>query len=197
MPGVLTVSLATEGQLAVVVGGGAVAERKVEALLGAGARVRVISPALTPGLAALAGAGRVETVARGWAPGDGTDALLVVAATGVAAVDAAVAAEAGQAGQLVNVAGQPGLGNVHFTAEIRRGPLRVAVASDGSAPGLVRRLRGELERLIGPEWGEAAEVIREGRTKLRTVSGLTPSDRARLLEELMEKALRSEDLQEG
>src|SRR5579884_1376908 len=38
------------GRLAVVVGGGSVAERKVGALLEAGAAVRVVSPSLTDGL---------------------------------------------------------------------------------------------------------------------------------------------------
>lgn len=185
----LTVSLATEGQLAVVVGGGAVAERRVDSLLAAGARVRVVSPALTPGLSALAADGRLEAVPRGWAPGDGAGAMLVLAATGDPEVDRLVAEEARAAGQLVNVASAAHLGNTHFTAEIRRGPLRVAIASEGTAPGLVRRLRAELEQLIGPEWGELAEMIGEARARLRTVPALTPAERARLLEELMAKAL--------
>ena len=42
----------------VVVGGGAVAERKVEGLLAAGARVTVVGPELTPALAALREEGR-------------------------------------------------------------------------------------------------------------------------------------------
>lgn len=190
MVGLLTVSLVTAGQLAVVVGGGAVAERKVAALLDGGARVRVVSPELTPGLAALAEAGRVEAVRRAWAPGDGSGALLVIAATGDAAVDAAAAAEARAAGQLVNVASEPRLGNIHFTAEVRRGPLRIAVASDGSAPGLVRRLREELEAQVVPEWGELASLVGQARTRLRTVPRLTAAERAQLLDELMDKAMK-------
>jgi len=47
----------------IVVGGGAVAERKIRGLLGAGARVTVVSPALTPGLLALAAEARLH-----WTP---------------------------------------------------------------------------------------------------------------------------------
>lgn len=183
----LTVSLALEGQQVVVVGGGAVAERKVKALLQAGARVRVVSPELTPGLT---GEGRIEVVGRRWAQGDGIGALLVVAATGAPDVDAAVAAEARAEGQLINVAAQPALGNVHFTAEIRRGPLRIAVASDGAAPGLVRSLRDELERVIGPQWGDLAYLAAEARNRLQRIPGLSQADRARLLANLVEQALR-------
>jgi preprotein translocase SecE subunit len=83
---------------ALVVGGGAVAERKARALVESGARVRVVAPRARAGLRELAGAGGpLSLVEREYAPGDVGDATLVVAATDRRAVNAAVAAEAERA----------------------------------------------------------------------------------------------------
>ena len=70
-----------QGRQVLVVGGGAVAERKTEALLHTGARVRVVAPALTHALAGLQAAGRIEWLQAVFAPGQLDDAWLVIAAT--------------------------------------------------------------------------------------------------------------------
>ncbi|MEV4411931.1 uroporphyrinogen-III C-methyltransferase [Catellatospora sp. NPDC049609] len=57
-------ALRLEGRSVLVVGGGAVATRRVPALLAAGAVVRLVSPALTPALRGLADAGRLDWVRR-------------------------------------------------------------------------------------------------------------------------------------
>ena len=90
----MIVDLKLTGRLAVVVGGGPVAERKARALLRAGARVRVVSPEMTLGLRTLWERGRIEAIQRPYAPGDTSGAMLVVAATGRREVDAAVARQA-------------------------------------------------------------------------------------------------------
>jgi uroporphyrin-III C-methyltransferase / precorrin-2 dehydrogenase / sirohydrochlorin ferrochelatase len=81
------------GKQVVVIGGGAVATRRVPALLGAGADVVLVSPAASPSLEALASAGRVRWLERRYRPGDCSGAWLVCAC-GPAAVNAAAAAEA-------------------------------------------------------------------------------------------------------
>lgn len=180
----LSASLDLRGALTLVVGGGPVAARRVKTLLGAGARVRVVSPELCDELLTLAGAERIELQSRPWRPGDGEGTALVVAATGDSQVDRTVAAEARQAGRLINVASDVELGNLHFAAEVRRGPVRVAVSTSGVAPGVSRRLRQELEGLIGPEWGLLAELYASGRERLRSLPGLTRQERAAVLEAL-------------
>lgn len=180
----LSASLDLRGALALVVGGGPVAARRVQTLLGAGVQVRLVSPALCDSLRSLVGTGRIEVLSRPWRPGDGEGAALVVAATGDPQVDQAVAAEARRAGRLVNVASDPKLGNLHFASEIRRGPVRVAISTSGAAPGIVGRLRTELEGQIGPEWGLLAELYASCRERLLRVPGLTRQQRAAVLEEL-------------
>jgi uroporphyrin-III C-methyltransferase / precorrin-2 dehydrogenase / sirohydrochlorin ferrochelatase len=78
----------------VVVGGGAVATRRIPALLDAGADIVLVSPSVTASLEALAAAGRIRWEPRGYADGDCAGAWLVCACTDDAVVNAAVAAEA-------------------------------------------------------------------------------------------------------
>ena len=78
----------------VVVGGGAVATRRIPALLDAGADIILVSPSVTASLEDLAAAGRLRWEPRSYAGGDCAGAWLVCACTDDAAVNAAVAAEA-------------------------------------------------------------------------------------------------------
>src|SRR5918994_756842 len=92
--GFYPVSLELTERCCVVVGGGIVAQRRVEALLEAGAAVTVVSPAVTAALAELIAAGRVRHIARTYSPGDLAGATLAFAATDDATVTPALAREA-------------------------------------------------------------------------------------------------------
>lgn len=80
--------------------------------------------------------------------------FLVVAQSGDAALDRRIAADARAAGALAYAHDQPDISDFVFPALARRGPLSLAVATDGVAPALARRIREELDRLLdeaGPE----------------------------------------------
>src|SRR5258705_2286774 len=86
--------LRLEGRRVVVVGGGAVASRRVRAVLDAGADVLLVSPKVAASLEDLAAAGRIRWERRGYRPGDCAGAWLVCACTDDPEVNAAVAAAA-------------------------------------------------------------------------------------------------------
>jgi uroporphyrin-III C-methyltransferase/precorrin-2 dehydrogenase/sirohydrochlorin ferrochelatase len=86
--------LRLRGRRVVVVGGGAVAARRVPRLLAVGADVLLVSPQVTVSLQDLASAGRISWLAREYQQGDCGQAWLVCACAGPAEVNAAVAAEA-------------------------------------------------------------------------------------------------------
>ncbi|NUO99452.1 MAG: uroporphyrinogen-III C-methyltransferase [Nonomuraea sp.] len=86
--------LRLSGRRVLVVGGGRVAQRRVPALLEAGAEVTVVSPGVTPALDDLIATGRVTWHARPYEVGDCDGAWLVQACTDDRAVNTAVAAEA-------------------------------------------------------------------------------------------------------
>lgn len=132
------------GARVVVVGGGAVAERKVRGLLDAGAAVRLISPALTAGLQALADGGAIEWHARVYQRGDLAGARLAFAATNQRAVNAQVAHDADALGLLCNVADDPQAGGFHLPAVHREPGLVVAVSTEGTSPARAKRLRDQI-----------------------------------------------------
>src|ERR1700733_12435181 len=91
-------ALRLAGRRVTIIGGGAVAARRIPALLDSGADVVVISPELSAPVAELAEAGRIRWTRRGYAPGDCTGSWLVSACASDPEVNSAVAAEADAAG---------------------------------------------------------------------------------------------------
>ena len=132
------------GALAVVVGGGAVGGRKLRGLLAVGAALRLISPAATPELRALADSGTITWHARPYQPGDLAGARLVFAATNQRAVNAQIADDAAALGILCNVADDPRAGDFHLPAVHREPGLLVAVSTAGASPARAKRLRDQI-----------------------------------------------------
>lgn len=153
-----------------VVGGGEIGERKARALLECGARVVVVSPATTPGLSTLVADGMVTWRKRAFLRTDLRGCALAIAATGVASVDGAVAAEARRRGVLVNVVDRPAHCDFIFPSVLRRGPLQIAVSTGGRSPTLARDIRKRLEPLFGPEYAELVERAGEARRRARAAA---------------------------
>jgi uroporphyrin-III C-methyltransferase/precorrin-2 dehydrogenase/sirohydrochlorin ferrochelatase len=152
------VMLDLRGRLVVVIGGGAVAEQKVRELVTSGARVRVVSPALSPALEALAADGAVEGVRRSYALGDLRGAWLAVAATDDRSVNRAVWEEAEAAGVLLNAVDD--VEHCHFIAPSvhREGDITVTVSTAGRCPTLAVRLREQFAKLVRREHAELARL---------------------------------------
>src|SRR3989304_5991839 len=91
--GCYPIFLEMAGRPCVVIGGGAVAERKIAALLEVGAAVTIVGPSLSAPLEALAKAGKVRHVGRDYAPGDLAGDQFAFVATGDHAVNAGAARE--------------------------------------------------------------------------------------------------------
>jgi uroporphyrin-III C-methyltransferase/precorrin-2 dehydrogenase/sirohydrochlorin ferrochelatase len=150
-----------------VVGGGGVALRKVEGLLGEGARVTVVAPQPTAGLEQRAAEGRIVLEHRAYRPGEATAYSVVFAATDEREVNRRVFEDAKSANVWVNVADDPDLCTFHLPSRVQRGTLGLAIASAGEAPFVVRRLRQVLERRFGPEWSEWIEAAARFRRAVR------------------------------
>ncbi|MDW8344491.1 MAG: bifunctional precorrin-2 dehydrogenase/sirohydrochlorin ferrochelatase [Verrucomicrobiae bacterium] len=149
------------GKPVVVVGGGAVATRKVRALVQAGARVTVISPEITGALKRRRG---LRWFARAYRRGDLRGAVLVVAATNNLAVNRAVCAEGKQRGLLVNCAAPPEAGNFIVPAVARRAGVTVAVSTSGVSPARAKALRRALEAWLRRRYPAAKKQRGSGKT---------------------------------
>jgi uroporphyrin-III C-methyltransferase/precorrin-2 dehydrogenase/sirohydrochlorin ferrochelatase len=143
-------------RLVVVVGGGVVAARKVEQLLKAHARVRVVAPELCPELAAFRDLGRIECRPVPFSAPQLDGALLAIAATDDPAVNAAVVAAARERRILANVVDDGAGSDFIFPAIVERSPLVVAVGTSGSSPTLARRVRAQIEALLPERLGDLA-----------------------------------------
>ncbi|WP_235514180.1 bifunctional precorrin-2 dehydrogenase/sirohydrochlorin ferrochelatase [Deinococcus sp. Leaf326] len=137
----LAAFLDLRGEVALIVGGGAVALRRAATLLASGLDVRVVAPAILPDLAALP----VRAERRPYAPADLTGVRLVVAATDDAALNDAVAEQARAAGVLVNHAGEARRGTLRFPAVAERAGVQVAVSTGRELPMLARALRESVQ----------------------------------------------------
>jgi siroheme synthase-like protein len=161
------------GRACVVVGGGPVAERKVQGLLEVGAVVTVVSPRLSGGLAALAARGEIHHVCRRYQRGDLAGATLAFVATGDRRLTAAVSREGRRSRVWVNAADDPEHCDFFLPSVLRRGPLLVAVATGGASPALARAVREEIERLLPADYAALAETVAQVRRELRA-RGLRP-----------------------
>jgi len=161
------VFLDLQGKSVALIGGGAVAERKALTLLACGARVTVISPALTKKLSSLAQAGAIRHRRRRWRPADLKEPFLILATTNDRKVNAEIARRAHADSRLVNVADDPARCNVIAPSVVTRGDLIIAVSTSGKSPALARRIRRELERSFGAEYGRFLKLLGQVRDQVQ------------------------------
>lgn len=177
------------GRRCLVVGGGPVGTEKTEKLLDAGASVRLVSPQITPALAALVAAGAIDEFhRRGYAAGDLDGCLLVIAATADADVNQRVWRDAEARTMLVNVVDVPPLCNFIVPSIMRHGELAVAVSTGGASPVVARTVRERIQAEIGPEWGELVALMRQTREELKQRFTTMPT-RAAAVERLLDAGI--------
>ena len=174
-----------EGMRALVVGGGAVARRKVETLLGFGADVSMVSRDLTPELTRLVDAGKVRFLGPEMADRFFEDVSLVIAATDDAALNHEVSQGARQRGLLVNAVDQPADCTFIVPSIVRRGDLLIAVSTSGRSPAFSKKIRKRLEDEFGDEYARFLALM--GRVRQRVLAmGLPQKDNSRIFHEIVD-----------
>lgn len=167
IPTLFPAFLDLRGRPVLVVGGGAVARRKIAALLPTGAEVRVGAPTLDPEVAAMVEAGRVAHL-DGRFHTDWLDGVwLVIAATDDAGTNRIVAEAADARRIWANVVDDAPLCSFQVPARIERGPLQIAISSGGGAPMLARHLRERLETDLDESLGALGTLLVRHRRRIR------------------------------
>lgn len=206
---VYPINLHVAGRRCLVVGGGAVGARKALQLVRCGAAVTVVSPAVDAALEPAIAGGAVRWEAREYrsadlapVPADATPpagapgetpapsgaVFLVIAATDAPAVNARVRADARREGVLCNVADQPEACDFTLPAVVSRGDLTVAVSTSGRSPALARKLRKELEALLGEEYAVGLRLMGAARKRLLG-EGRDPETHGRQFRQVIEGGL--------
>ena len=155
------------GRRCLVIGGGAVAERKVFNLMEVGAEVCVLSPDATENILRWSKAKSVEFIPRRYQPGDLAEFELAFVATDDREVSAQVFNEGRSLGVWVNAADDPAHSDFILPSVLRRGDLTVAVSSGGRSPALARTIREELELYFTDDYRLLAKLAAEVRDELR------------------------------
>lgn len=160
------------------------AERKVKALLNCHARIRLISPRITPHLKKMVGLGKLKWQSRSFRGGDLRGAFLVLAATDDPELNRLIAARTKKSNQLVNIANLPEASSFLVPAVVRRGGLLIAVSTSGYSPALAKRIRQELGRAFGKEFSGFLELL--GRVRQALLARIpTQAQRQRILNRLV------------
>jgi siroheme synthase-like protein len=183
-------------RLVVVVGGGAVAEGKIDGLFAAEPRVRVVAPQVTPAIAQWIAHGKLEWRAKTFAPADLDGAYLVIAATSAPGINEAVFSEADARGILCNAVDDIEHCHFYYGSVVQRGDLQVAISTNGKSPALAQRLRLQLEKQFGPEYELWLEWLGAARELLRAGDGSADSKKV-LLHHLASQPMFERFLQEA
>ncbi len=154
------VCLRIKNSSCLVAGGGFVALRKVKSLLSCGATVTVVSPCLCKELKKLRQKKAIQHICSEYQNKFLKDVTLAIAATGDSQVNAAVAAGARSQNILINVVDSPELCNFYVPAVIRKKNLLVAIATQGTFPGMAKKLKQECVPIINKYVDELALVLR-------------------------------------
>jgi precorrin-2 dehydrogenase/sirohydrochlorin ferrochelatase len=174
------------GRPCLVVGAGTIAESKIETLVQAGAKVRVVAPEATPKVRAWARGRKIAWQRRSFRARDLERMFLVVAATPSTELHERIFRLARRTGALCNIVDVPRLCDFYYPAVVRRGALQIAISTAGQSPALAQRLRKELERQFGPEYERWLTHIGKIRQKMQG-GRLGAEERKRLLHEMVSK----------
>ena len=172
------------GRFVVVIGGGIIAERKIEQLLAANAKIALISPDSTSSVAKLARKKAIQWHKRTYQAGDLDGAWLAIAATDDSEINESIAQEAEQRKIFLNVVDKSELCGFIAPSIIEKGPVTIAISTAGKSPALARKLRELIDGTQNPEhfnhegfcrcieWADAIEVLAEVRSELKS-EGIT------------------------
>jgi siroheme synthase-like protein len=150
--------LRLEGRPVLLVGAGPVAASKLDGLLAAGARVKVVAPEVRPEIEAAP----VHVEKRVFVPGD-LDGVFLAVAAATPAVNREVRLAADARAVFVNAVDDVANASFFLGGVLRRGGVTLAVSTDGRAPALAGLLREALEAVVPEDleaWVEEASRVR-------------------------------------
>ena len=171
------------GHRVVVIGAGSVAVRKVQTLLSAGARVVVVAEHIDDMMTALCTGTDVEIIRAPYSKNYLTGALLAIAATNNNELNKKIYKDCQELEILCNVVDVPELCDFYVPAVVKRGPLQIAVSTDGASPAYAGHVREKLEKLFTEKHGQFVAELET--LRIRVIEQLpAPADRKALFGEL-------------
>jgi len=158
--------LELRGRRVVLIGGGAVALRKAQALLAAGARLVIVAEEIGAMLAVQAKGGDAEVIQSKYSKDYLAGASLAIAATNDHKLNKQIYKDCQQLEIFCNVVDEPELCDFFVPAVVKRGDLQIAIGTEGLCPAYAGHLRGKLEKLFTEEHGKFLAELEKLRDKI-------------------------------
>jgi precorrin-2 dehydrogenase/sirohydrochlorin ferrochelatase len=168
---------------AVVIGGGALAVRKAQPLLAAGARLVIVAEHFDDMLTALCRGTNAELIRAKYSKDYLAEAVLAIAATNNPELNKQIYKDCQELEILCNVVDQPELCDFFVPAVVKRGDLQIAVGTEGHYPAYAGHIKKKLEQIFTDKHGQfLAELETLRKRILKDISD--PADRKALLGQL-------------
>jgi uroporphyrin-III C-methyltransferase/precorrin-2 dehydrogenase/sirohydrochlorin ferrochelatase len=174
------VFLDLQGQDVLVVGGGVVAERKIRALVSAGAVVQVVARTLSEHLQSSVEGKIIRRIAWAYDETQLTGKRLVFAATDDVGLNRRIFRDAERLGVPANVVDDKAHCRFISPAVVDRSPVMIAISTSGTSPVLARRVRKWIERVLPQGLGKVAQAAGDLRNEVK--KRLTPGEGRRFWE---------------
>jgi precorrin-2 dehydrogenase/sirohydrochlorin ferrochelatase len=146
--------LELSGRRVVVVGGGAVAVRKAQMLLAAGARLVIVAEQIEDKLTSLWKGTNPELIKSKYSKNYIAEAVLVIAATNNSELNNRIYKDCQELEILCNVVDAPEHCDFFVPAVVKRGDLQIAIGTEGHCPAYAGHLRKKLEQSFTDKHGE-------------------------------------------
>jgi precorrin-2 dehydrogenase/sirohydrochlorin ferrochelatase len=179
-----------------VVGGGKVAERKIEALLTCGAKIKVVSSKITDRLNKIVEVYGLRYFNEEFRKKHLEGVFLVIAATDDGTLNHKISKMAKKKGLLINAVDQPPDCNFIVPSVVKKGDLLIAISTSGKSPALAKKLREQLDKQFGNEYKDFLVLMGCLRKEI-LAKGLSQKENSRIFHEIVESdildALARED----
>jgi len=170
MNNLLPVFMNIDDESCLVIGGGKVAEQKINQLLECKALVRVVSPKISDYIESLP----VTIINRSYRSSDLDDIKLVFATTDNKQVNQKIFRDAKKRDLPINVSDQPQLCSFYMGSVHQDGDLKVAVSTNGKCPSFGIYIKEHINNISKGLWGKALNELAIKREKIiKTLSTYT------------------------
>jgi len=185
--GLYPILLNIEERIVVIIGGGAIAYRKINDLLQTGAIIRIISPEIHKGIEELykINFNRIEIVKRSYRHGDLEGAILVYSATNCRDINSKVFKEAESRKIFLNSVDDPSNCSFYVPSTMRRGDLILSISTSGASPAMAAKLRRLIEKDISDDIEDILESLKRIRVILKNNNSLNSSARGDILKKIV------------
>lgn len=166
-----------------VIGGGKVAERRVNTLVNYAKDIHVISPAITENLKDMVQRSAIKWSEKLFEINDIQQADLIVVATNDAYTNQRVLQHK-PSHAMINMAGAATSGDVVFPSILRRGKLTLSISTNGASPALTAQILAEFQQQFTSRYEVYVDFLYECRQRVKR-SSLSSLEKQRFLKSIL------------